>query len=50
MQDNAYLKCINPKCGKKFDVLYHISTDTGIVTLENGLQFTDFDETTDGAI
>ena len=39
-------KC-SKKCGRKFDVLYHITTDTGIVTLENGLQFTDFDETTD---
>ena len=39
-------KC-SKKCGRKFDILYHISTDTGIVTLDNGLQFTDFDETTD---
>jgi hypothetical protein len=47
---NKYRYCAR-KCSRKYggncNILYHISTDTGIVTLENGLQFTDFDETTD---
>ena len=34
-------------CARKCNILYHISTNSGIITLENGLQFTDFDETTD---
>ena len=50
-KDNKWdLVCNSNKyryCSRNCNILYHISTDTGIVTLENGLQFTDFDETTD---
>ena len=34
-------------CGKHCNILYHITTDNGIVTLDNGLKFTDFNETND---
>ena len=34
-------------CGRLCNILYHITTDDGIITLENGTQFTDFEETTD---
>ena len=33
--------------GNYCNTLYHLKTETGIITLENGLEFTDFIETTD---